>query len=79
MTFIHPSGYLSAVCPSSLIAIVNQNATYPSIISVILNPDRIAAHDAVVNLIIMPAEQIVYLQINLKNFKAEVARDQLVN
>ena len=61
--------------PSSLIAIANHNATYLTVIYVILNPVRIAAHDAVINLIIMTVKLIAYFQINLEGFKAEIARD----
>ena len=75
MAFLYTSGYLLIVYPSSLIAITNHNATYLTVIYVILNPVRIAAHDAVINLIIMTVKLIVYFQINLKGFKAEVARD----
>ena len=75
MAFLYTSGYLLIVYPSSLIAITNHNATYLTVINVILNPVRIAAHDAVINLIIMTVKLIVYFQINLKGFKAEVARD----
>ena len=64
---------------SSLIAITNHNASYLSVIYVILNPVRIAAHDAVINLNIMTVKLIVYFQINLKGFKAEIARNRLVN
>ena len=64
--------------PSSLIAITNHNATYLTVIYVILNPVRIAAHNAVINLNIMTVKLIVYFQINLKGFKAEVASDCLV-
>ena len=65
--------------PSSLIAVTNHNATYLTVKYVILNPVRIAAHDAVINLIIMTVKLIVYFQINLEGFEAEVARDWLVN
>ena len=61
--------------PSSLIAIANHNATYLTVIYVILNTVRIAAHDAVINLNIMTVKLIVYFQINLEGFEAEVARD----
>ena len=74
MAFLYTSGYLLIVYPSSLIAITNHNATYLTAIYVIVNPVRIAAHDAVINLIIMTVKLIVYFQINLKGFKAEVAR-----
>ena len=63
------------VYPSSLIAIANHNATYLTVIYVILNPVRIAAHHAVINLNIMTVKLIVYFQINLEGFKAEIARD----
>ena len=66
------------MCPSSLIAITNQNSPYLTAIYVILNPVRIAAHDAVINLNIMTVKLIIYFQINLKGFKAEVASDCLV-
>ena len=69
------SGYLLVVYPSSLIAITNQNATYLTAIYVILNPVRIAAYNAVINLNIMTVKLIVYLQIKLEGFKAEIARD----
>ena len=60
---------------SSLIAIANHNATYLTVIYVILNPVWIAAHNAVINLNIMTVKLIIYLQINLEGFKAEIARD----
>ena len=63
------------VYPSSLITIANHNATYLTVIYVILNPVRIAAHDAVINLIIMTVKLIVYFQINLEGFEAKIARD----
>ena len=63
------------VYPSSLIAIANHNATYLTVIYVIVNPVRIAAHDAVINLIIMTVKLIVYFQINLEGFEAKIARD----
>ena len=63
------------VCPSSLIAITNHNASYLTVIYVILNSVRIAAHDAVINLNIMTVKLIAYFQVNLKGFKAEIARD----
>ena len=63
------------VYPSSLIAIANHNATYLTVIYVILNPVRVAAHDAVINLIIMTVKLIVYFQINLEGFEAKIARD----
>ena len=63
------------VYPSSFIAITNHNATYLTVIYVILNPVRIAAHDAVINLNIMTVKLIAYFQVNLKGFKAEIARD----
>ena len=63
------------VYPSSLIAIANHNATYLTVIYVILNPVRIAAYNAVINLNIMTVKLIVYLQIKLEGFKAEIARD----
>ena len=72
---IYASSYLLVVYPSSLIAITNHNATNLSVINVILNPVRIAAHDAVINLNIMTVKLIVYFQINLKGFKAEVTSD----
>ena len=77
--FIYTSSYLLVVYPSSLIAIANHNATYLTVIYVILNPVWIAAHNAVINLNIMTVKLIVYFQINLKGFKTEVARDRLVN
>ena len=49
------------VYPSSLITITNHNATYLTVIYVILNPVRIAAHDAVINLIIMTVKIIADL------------------
>ena len=61
--------------PSSLIAITNHYATHLTVIYLILNPVRIAAHDAVINLIIMTVKLIAYFQINLEGFKAEIARD----
>ena len=79
MAFIYTSGYLLVVYPSSLIAIANHNATYLTVIYVIVNPVRIAAHDAVINLNIITVKLIVYFQINLKGFKTEVARDRLIN
>ena len=63
------------VYPSSLIAITNHNATYLAGINVIRNLVRIAAHDEVINLIIMTVKRIVYFQINIKGFKAEVTSD----
>ena len=60
---------------SSLVAITNHNATDLTVINVIPNPVGITAHNTVINFIIMTVEQIVYFQINLKSFKAEVARD----
>ena len=48
--FIYTSGYLLVVYPSSLIAITNHNATYLTVMNVILNPVWIAAHNAVINL-----------------------------
>jgi len=63
------------VYPSSLITIANHNATYLTVIYVILNPVRVAAHDAVINLIIMTVKLIVYFQINLEGFEAKIARD----
>ena len=59
----------------SLIAITNHNATYLTVMNVILNPVWIAAHNAVINLNIMTVKLIVYFQINLKSFKAEVTSD----
>ena len=73
--FLYTSGYLLVVYPSSLIAITNHNAAYLTVIYVILNPVRIAAHNAVINLNIMTVKLIVYFQINLEGFKAEIARD----
>ena len=73
--FLYTSGYLLVVYPSSLIAITNHNTTYLTVIYVILNPVRIAAHDAVINLNIMTVKLIVYFQINLEGFKAEVTSD----
>ena len=61
--------------PSSLITIANHNATYLTVIYVILNPVRVTAHNAVINLNIMTVKLIVYFQINLKGFKAEVTSD----
>ena len=77
--FRYTSDYLLFVCLSSLIAITNHNATHLTVMDIIFNLVGIAAHNTVINFIIMTIEQIAYYQINLKGFKAEVARDWLVN
>ena len=59
----------------SLIAITNHNSTYLTVVDVIPNPVGITANNTVINLFILTVEKIVDLQINLKGFKAEVARD----
>jgi hypothetical protein len=75
MASIYTSGYLLVVYPSSLIAITNHNATDFTVINVIPNLVGVTAHNTVINFIIKTVKQIVYFQINLKSFKAEVARD----
>ena len=47
--------------------------------NIIFNFVRIAAHSAVINLVIMTVEMIADFKINIKGFKAEVTSYGLVN